>query len=314
MDHETFVGIDVSKDHLDVALHYQREHWRCANDSEGLTALIARLRPLHPALVVMEATGGYETLAAITLAQADLPVVVANPRPVRDFAKSTGRLAKGDALDAAMLARYAATVHPEPRPLPDAQAQELQAMLTRRKQLVEMRVAEANRLHTAHIRVRPQVQEHLTWLNHEIEQLDEDLRDLLRHSPLWHEKDELLRSVPGVGPVLSTTLLAEMPELGHLDRKQVAALAGVAPYSNDSGRYRGERHIWGGRANVRTALYMAALSAKRHNQIIRIFYERLIAAGKPAKVALVACMRKLLTILNAMLRDHRPWQPQPTTS
>lgn len=313
MDSETFVGIDVSKDHLDVALHPQGETWRCANDGEGLSTLVARLQALQPALVVMEATGGYETLAATTLAQAHLPVVVANPRPIRDFAKAIGRLAKGDALDAAMLARYAATIRPQPRPLPDAQTQELQALLTRRKQLVEMRVAEANRLRTAHPRVHAPIQEHLTWLNQQITQLDDTLRDLLRHSPLWYEKDELLRSVPGVGPVLSTTLLAELPELGHVDRKQVAALVGVAPYTNDSGHYRGERHIWGGRAQVRTALYMATLSAKRHNQTIRTFYEHLIEAGKPPKVALVACMRKLLTILNAMLRDNRPWQPKPAT-
>ncbi len=305
----SFVGIDVSKHQLDVAVRPRGETWTAAHDEAGLSALVARLRALAPTLIVLEATGGWEVALAGALVAATLPVAVVNPRQVRDFARSTGTLAKTDRLDAQMLAQFAEAVRPEPRPLPDAQAQELTALLQRRRQLVEMLTAEKNRLPLASRRIRPQLQTHIEWLHKQIAQFDEDLRQLIRSSPLWREKDDLLRSAPGVGPVLATTLLAALPELGQLTRQQIAALVGVAPLNRDSGTLRGRRTVWGGRAQVRAVLYMSTVVAVRHNPVLIAFYQRLRAAGKAPKLALTACMRKLLTILNAMLKHHRRWAP-----
>jgi len=303
-----YVGVDVAKAHLDVAVTPTEAQWRATNDGAGIAQVVTRLQELQPALVVLEATGGLELPLVAALAAAAVPLAVVNPRQVRDFAKAMGRLAKTDRLDAQTLALFAERVRPTPRPLPDAEAQALGALLARRRQLVEMRTAEKNRLGSALSRVKPGVQDHINWLEQELTKLDDELGRTLRQSPLWREKEDLLRSVPGVGPVLTLTLLAELPELGTLDRRQIAALAGVAPLNRDSGTLRGKRTTWGGRASVRAALYMATLVASRYNPLIRSFYQRLCAAGKPKKVALTACMRKLLTILNAMLKHHVPWQ------
>jgi transposase len=302
-----FVGIDVSKQHLDVAVRPSGETWTVPHDEAGLSALVTRLRALAPTLIVLEATGGLEVALASALATAPLPVAVVNPRQVRDFAKSTGTLAKTDRLDAQCLAHFADAVRPQARPLPDAQAQELSALLQRRRQLVDMLTAEKNRFQAAAGRIRPQIQAHIDWLQRQIRQFDDDLRDLIRASPLWRETEDLLRSAPGVGPVLATTLVAALPELGTLTRQQIAALVGVAPLNRDSGTLRGRRTVWGGRAQVRTVLYMSTLVAVRHNPVLAVFYQRLRAAGKAPKVALTACMRKLLTILNAMLKHRTRW-------
>ena len=304
----TYVGIDVAKEMLDVALRPTGERWRVEHDAAGLEQLLARLQAQAPALIVLEATGGLELELVAALAAAALPVVVVNPRQTRDFARATGRLAKTDALDAAVLAHFAEAVRPPQRPLSDAQTQTLRQLLTRRRQLVGMRVAEGQRLTRAGAAVRPGIEAHLAWLEQQLSALEDELRQALQQSPVWRERDALLRSVPGVGEQLSLTLLAELPELGRLDRRQAAALVGVAPFNRDSGRMRGRRTIWGGRARVRAMLYMGALSASRHNPLIRAFYQRLLAAGKPKKVALTACMRKLLVILNAMLKHHTPWR------
>ncbi|MDO8531659.1 MAG: IS110 family transposase [Dehalococcoidia bacterium] len=303
-----YVGVDVAKAHLDVAVTPTEAQWRATNDGAGIAQVVTRLQELQPALVVLEATGGLELPLVAALAAAAVPLTVVNPRQVRDFAKAMGRLAKTDRLDAQTLALFAERVRPTPRPLPDAEAQALGALLARRRQVVEMRTAEKNRLGSALPRVKPGVQDHINWLEQELTKLDDELGRTLRQSPLWREKEDLLRSVPGVGPVLTMTLLAELPELGTLDRRQIAALAGVAPLNRDSGTLRGKRTTWGGRASVRAALYMATLVASRYNLLIRSFYQRLCAAGKPKKVALTACMHKLLTILNAMLKHHVPWQ------
>jgi transposase len=308
---DVVVGIDVAKAHLDVAVWPTAAAWRATNDAVGIAALVERLQELAPAAVVLEATGRFEAPLVGTLAAAGLPVAVVNPRQVRDFARATGRLAKTDALDAAVLARFAAAVRPTPRPLPDAAQAELSALVARRRQLVEMLTAERNRLGTAPDRVRPALREHVNWLAGALAALDRDLAALVRASPLWRERDALLRSVPGVGPVLATTLLAQLPEIGRLDRHAVAALVGVAPLNRDSGTFRGRRAIWGGRAHVRAVLYMATVAAVRYNPVLAAFYRRLRAAGKPAKVALIAGMRKLLTILNALLRHRIPWQAPP---
>ncbi len=304
-----FVGIDVSKQQLDVAVRPSGETWTVAHDEAGLNTLVARLRTLAPALIVLEATGGLEVALAGALATAALPVAVVNPRQVRDFARSTGTLAKTDRLDAQSLAHFADALRPQPRPLPTAQAQELRALLQRRRQLVEMLTAEKNRFQAAPRRIRPQIQTHIDWLQHQIRQFDDDLRALVRSSPLWRDKEDLLRSAPGVGPVLATTLVAALPELGTLTRQQIAALVGVAPLNRDSGTLRGRRTVWGGRAQVRTVLYMSTLVAVRHNPVLAAFYQRLRAAGKAPKLALTACMRKLLTILNAMLKHQTRWAP-----
>jgi len=303
-----FVGIDVSKASLDVAVHPTKEDWTVSNDPAGLQELLPRLQALQPQIIVLEATGGYETLLVAALLAGGLPVAVVNPRQVRNFAKSIGRLAKTDRIDAHVLARFATAVELKVRPLPDAQLQELSDLLARRRQVVEMLTAEKNRFKMARGPVQADIREHIAWLERKLDQLDDELRQRLRSSPVWREKEDLLRSVPGVGPVLSVTLLAELPELGQLDRKQIAALVGVAPLNRDSGQHQGKRMVWGGRAAVRSALYMGTLVATRHNPVIKRFYERLLAAGKARKVALVACMHKLLIILNAMIKHRTPWR------
>jgi transposase len=305
------VGIDVSKATLDVAVEPTREHWQVDNHERGIPQLVERLRRLQPERIVLEATGGYELAVLAALGCAELPVVAVNPRQVRQFAKAVGRLAKTDALDAQVLAQFAAVVKPALRPLPDAATRELAGLLARRRQLIEMQTAETTRLNQAVDLVRPEIREHLRWLDKRVAQLDRDLHDRLRHSPLWREKDDLLRSIPGVGPILSTTLLAEVPELGGVTHRQLSALVGVAPFNCDSGKWKGTRRIWGGRAAVRAVLYMATCAAVRHNPVVRALYQRLVAAGKRKKVALVACMRKLLTICNAVIAQRTPWRYQP---
>jgi len=304
-----FVGIDVAEATLEIACQpaAAAAGWHATNDPAGIATVVERLQALAPALIVLEATGGVELAVVAELGAVGLPVVVINPRQARDFARSTGHLAKTDQLDAQLLARFAEGVHPPLRPLPDAAALELAALLARRRQLIEMLTAERNRLRRAAHRVRPGITEHIGWLQRQLDDLDHALADLLHASPLWREKEDLLRSVPGVGPVVAATLVASLPELGELNRKAIAALVGVAPLNRDSGTLRGRRTIWGGRSQVRTALYMAALSATRFNPIIHAFYTRLLTAGKPKKLALVACMRKLLIILNAMLAHHTSW-------
>lgn len=311
-DSNLFVGVDISKDHLDVALRPNDEGWRESNDEAGITRLVNRLLERKPQLTVVEASGGFELALVGALIAAPVPVVVINPRRVRDFAKAKGLLAKTDALDARVLALFAETIRPEVRPLPDAQTQELGALITRRRQLLEMLTAEKNRLHLAPARVRPKIQVHIDWLERSVKEMDDDLGKLLRSCPAWREKDDLLQSTPGVGKVLSTTLLADLPELGTLSRQQIAALVGVAPFNRDSGRMRGKRTIWGGRASVRCVLYMGTVAAVRCNPVIKAFYDRLVATGKPRKVALTASMRKLLTILNAMLKSGKPWESDHT--
>jgi len=302
-----YVGVDVAKDWLDVAQRPEGAPWRVSNDERGIAALVERLVQLRPALVVLEATGGMEMPVVGALVIVQLPTAVVNPRQVREFARATGRLAKTDAIDAQVLAQFGEAVRPELRPFPDAATQELSALLTRRRQLVGMLTAEKNRLRTAAKAVRADVQEHIRWLECRLSDLDGQLAQSIRSSPSWRELDNLLKSTPGVGPVLSVTLLAELPELGTLGRKEIAALVGVAPLNWDSGHLRGKRRVWGGRSRVRAALYMAALVAARRNPVLRAFYERLVEAGKPKKVALTACMHKLLTILNAMIRHRTPW-------
>lgn len=307
---ECFVGIDVSQARLDVAVMPGKEPWSVANDSAGLRQLRRQLQALSPQLIVLEATGGLEVPAAAELAAAGLAVAVVNPRQARDFAKATGQLAKTDRIDAASLARFAQAVRPTPRPLKDTHTQALEALLVRRRQLLEMWVAERQRLSRAAKPVRKSLKAHIRWLEKQLQDLDADLTDTIKASPVWREQDDLLQSAPGVGPVLSHSLLAQLPELGTLSRRQIAALVGVAPYNCDSGTLRGQRHCWGGRAPLRAVLYMATLSAIRFNPRIRPFYQRLTDAGKVHKVAMVACMRKLLTMLNAMVKNHTPWQPQ----
>jgi transposase len=304
-----YVGLDVAKAHLDLATEPPTAARRFPHDEAGLSAVVAHLRPLAPALIVLEATGGYEADVAAALAVAGLPVAVVNPRQVRDFAKALGRLAKTDVLDATVLAAFAARVRPEPRPLPDAAQQALTALVTRRRQLVEMLGAEQNRLLVAHGRVKHDVQTHIHYLQQRLKATTDDLETTIRQSPVWRAQDDLLRSVPGIGPTTSATLLAELPELGRLSRQQIAALVGVAPLNRDSGTRAGPRVTWGGRASVRRPLYMATRVATRWNPVIRAFYTRLRGAGKPDKVALVAAMHKLLTILNAIVKAQRPWQP-----
>jgi transposase len=303
-----FVGIDVSKAQLDIALR-PGEIYSLPNNEGGFAQVLAQLKAVSPTLVVLEATGGLEVPLTGALAAARLPVVVVNPRQVRDFAKATGQLAKTDAIDAQVLVRFAEAIRPAPRPLPDEQTQALAALVTRRQQLIDMLIAEKNRLASARPSIRKNLRAHIAWLERAVQQADTDLAEAIRQSPLWREKDELLRSVPGIGPVLTTTLLANLPELGTLTQKQIAALVGVAPLNRDSGTLRGRRTVWGGRAHVRTVLYMAAIVATRFNPVIRAFYHRLCAVGKAKKVALVACMRKLLIIVNAMLKHRSSWNP-----
>lgn len=303
-----FVGVDVSQTRLDIAISPSGERFSTTNDDSSFGALVERLKELHPTLIVLEATGGYEIPFVSAAGSAGLPVVVANPRQVRDFARAMGRLAKTDALDAGVIAFFAERVRPTVRDLPDDDTRRIDALVTRRRQLIGMIVAESNRLSSAPDALHRSIKAHIQWLRKQVDDIDHDLRDAIQKSPLWREKDDLLQSVPGVGPQLSAALLSGMPELGKLDRRRAASLVGVAPFNRDSGAFRGQRAIWGGRASLRSALYMAALTATRHNPVIRAFYQRLRAAGKRTKVALVACMRKLLTILNAMLKYKTHWQ------
>jgi transposase len=304
---DCYIGIDVSKATLDVAALPSGEAWAVTNDETGLQELMPWLLALAPTLVVLEATGGFESAAVAALVKASQPVVVANPRQVRDFAKALGRLAKTDALDAAILAEFAQRVRPEPRPLPDETAQLLDSLLTRRRQLIEMLTAERNRLGFARTAVKRDLLQHIRWLEKRLGDIESDLHDALRTSPIYQAKVTLLQSVPGVGQITALTLIAALPELGRLSRREIAALVGVAPLNRDSGTLRGKRLVWGGRAPVRAALYMAAFVGVRWNPTLQQFYARLRAAGKPFKVAVTACMRKLLVILNTMMRHQQPW-------
>jgi transposase len=304
-----FVGIDVSKLWLDAADIPGRSTRRFSNDEPGIEALLGWLDSKPAQLVVLEATGGYETHAATTLASRGVPAAVVNPKHVRDFAKAFGILAKTDRIDALVLAAFAEKVRPEVRPLPDAERQELIDLVDRRRQLVTMRAQERARLAQATPVARQDIKAHIAWLDERISRIDTDLTATLRRSEVWKAKEQLLKSVPGVGPVTILTLVARLPELGTLNRRAIAALTGVAPFARDSGQRRGQRSIWGGRADVRSVLYMATVAALRGNAVIKHFYLRLIAAGKPPKVAVTACMRKLLTILNSMLRTNTPWRP-----
>jgi len=302
------VGIDVSKERLDVHFLPGGDRFAVANDDAGIGFLLEKLRARSVELVVLEASGRYERPAAAAVASSGIAVAVVNPRQARDFAKATGKLAKTDRIDAEVLARFARAVGPRPSVLPDEQARALQAILARRRQLLEMLVAEKNRLLMAPEPVAKRVRAHVKWLEKEISRTDSDLDEAVEASAVWKENEALLKSVPGVGPVLARTLLAELPELGTLTHRSLSALVGVAPFNRDSGTLRGKREVWGGRAPVRAALYMGALVATRHNPTLKEFYGRLLAAGKPKKVALVACMRKLLSILNAMMRDRTDWR------
>ncbi len=302
------VGIDVSKERLDVHVLPSGEAFAVTRDGEGLSALVERLRSLGPALVALEATGGFETTAAAAVAGAGLPLVVVNPAQVRAFAQALGRRAKTDPIDAAVIARFAEAVRPEVRALPDAAEQLLADLVARRRQIVQMISAEKQReKRQAHPRLKRSIARLVAALQKELTELDRQIDDEIRGSPAWRATEDLLRSAPGVGPVVSRTLVAELPELGRLDRRQIAALAGLAPWTRQSGKWKGKSFIGGGRASVRTALFMAALVASRHNPVLRTFYERLIAAGKPKLVAITATARKLLTILNAMVRTNTPW-------
>jgi transposase len=302
-----FIGVDVSKDHLDVSIRPMVQRMRFTNDDEGIDMLIKSFQPLSPTLIVMEATGAYHRLLLGRLLGAGLPAIAINPRQARDFARATGRLAKTDAIDGDVLAEFGEKIRPELRAVADEATQVLEAICTRRRQMVSMLAAEKNRLHTAPTSIRPVIKKHIQWLEKHIEQLDKDLDKQIRSTPAWREKDDLLRSCKGIGPVTSHTMLACLPELGTLSRGQIAALVGVAPFNDDTGRHRGRRHIQGGRVDVRCVLYMATLGAIRSNPAIRAFHQRLILAGKAKKVAITACMRKLLTILNAIIRSSKSW-------
>ena len=302
-----YVGIDVSKDRLDVAVVPSGDKRQFSNDEAGLSKLLGNLVKLSPTLVVMEPTGGFEVPLAGALAAEGLPVAVVNARQIRNYARAVGKLAKTDKLDAMIIAEFAHKVEPEVRPLRDEENQEIKAIVSRRCQLVEMLKAEKNRLAIAPKHIKPNIMAHIEWLRREMDDLDRNLRELIEASPIWREKDDLLRSIPGIGNVISATLLAELPELGTLNRREIASLAGVAPFNQDSGTIKGKRRIWGGRTSVRHALYMAALVGTRYNPVIKAFYTRLLQKGKAKKVALVACMRKLLTILNSIIRYRKAW-------
>lgn len=304
------VGLDVAKAAIDVAVRpARRPPWRVLYDEAGLASLVESLAALTPALVVLEATGGYEARVASALALAGLPVAIVNPRQVRDFAKAVGILAKTDRLDAGVLAHFGDAVRPTPRALPDDAQADLAALVARRRQLVEMLTAERNRRHRARPALHPSLDAHIAWLETQLRDTDHDLQQRIEASPLWRSHEQLLRSVPGIGPATARVLLSELPELGRLSPGQISKLVGVAPLNRDSGQRTGARQIWGGRAPIRGALYMATVVATRYNPVIRVFYQRLRAAGKPPKVALVAAMHKLLIILNAMIKQQRAWQP-----
>jgi len=306
---KTFIGIDVSKKLLEVAAHESDYQFRCVNKASAFGELIAELIALRPALIVLEATGGLEIPITAALHAAGLPVVVVNPRQVRNFAKATGQLAKTDRLDARVLAHFAAAIKPPLRPIKSKDELELDALVGRRGQLIEMLTAEKNRRGSAATdTVREEIKQHIDWLEERIAELDQQLQARLKTSSLWQAKDVILQSTPGIGPVVSFSMIADLPELGTLNRQQISKLVGVAPLNNDSGQQRGTRHIYGGRARVRCMLYMAAFTATRHNPVIKEFYERLMAKEKPFKVVMTACMRKLLTIINVMVRDNTPWK------
>ncbi|HEY9480272.1 MAG TPA: IS110 family transposase [Gemmatimonadaceae bacterium] len=311
-----FVGIDVAKQDLAIHLRPSNEHFSVTNDERGVGELLTRLSELRPELIVLEATGGLEILSVSLLAAHSLPVVVVNPRQIRHYAKATGELSKTDRIDARIIALFAERVRPEVRAIPDEEARELDSLIARRRQLLEMLQAERNRLTQLLFfpgkqhkqQVRKSIKKHISFLERELHAAESDVEDAVRKSPVWREKDDLLQSVPGVGRILSFTLLSDLPELGRLSRREIAKLVGIAPLSRDSGTLRGHRFIQGGRQNVRRALYMGALVATRYNPVIRAFYQRLLEAGKPKKLALVACMRKLLTILNTMVRTGERWR------
>lgn len=304
-----YVGIDVSKGQLEVAIGEKGEDWVVGNDEQGIATLVERLKAIQPVLVVLESTGGLEVPVMTQLDAASLPVSLVNPGRVREFAKSVGLLAKTDRLDAHLLAHFAEAVKPQPTHLPDEQIQQLAGLVTRRRQLLEMLVAEQNRLHSVRLSLRGKLEDHIRWLTAALADLDQEIQGIIRQSDLLQGKAELMQSVPGVGPVTSCTLLAELSELGQLDRKKIAALVGVAPFNDDSGHHRGKRRVKGGRSSVRKVLYMAALSATKHNPVLRAFYQAMLKRGKEKKVALTACIRKLLTFLNAIVRDAVPWKP-----
>ena len=308
MEEKVFVGVDVSKDSLDVAIGTHKDIITFVNDQKGVDSLAKRLKRIDAQLTVFESTGGYELLAASCLAEAGLAVVIVNPRQVRNFAKATGILAKTDAIDARVIARFAEAVKPEVRQLKDRQTSELTALVTRRRQIIEMIVAERNRLRLANKRNKKDIKDHIRWLQKRLDKIETDIGKMIQSSPIWRCKDDILRSVPGIGPITSATLICDLPELGVLSPKKIAMLAGLAPLNYDSGKFKGRRRIWGGRASVRSGLYMATMAAIRCNPAIKGFYQRLIAAGKCHKVAATACMRKLLVIANAMLRDQTLWQ------
>ena len=304
-----YVGIDVSKDRLDVHVRPSREAFVVARDGKGLEELIERLQALSPRLIAIEATGGFETIAAAAIAGATLPLAIVNPTQVRHFAQAVGKRAKTDPIDAEVIARFAEAVKPEPRPLPDEQARLLAELVARRRQIIEMIVAERQREKRAeNVRVRKSLARTIKTLEKELPEIDGDIDTLVRGSPAWREKEDLLVSFPGVSNILARTFLAELPELGRLSRREIASLAGLAPYTRQSGRWKGKSMIGGGRAALRAALYMAALSASRCNRPLKVFYQRLLSAGKPKMVALIAVARKILTILNAMVRDKKEWQ------
>jgi transposase len=306
---QTYVGIDVSKDRLDVHVRPGGQAFAVSRDGKGLEELVDRLRTLAPVLIVVEATGGFETVVAAAIGGAQLPLVVANPAQVRHFAQAVGKRAKTDPIDAEMIARFAEAVKPAPRPVPDAAARVLGELVARRRQIIEMLVAERQREHRAgNLRVRKSLARHIKVLERELQELTDEIGGLIRGSPAWRETEDLLVSVPGVANKTSSSLLAEVPELGRLTRRRIASLVGVAPYTRQSGRWKGKSMIAGGRAAARTAVFMAALTASRHNPLLKAFYRRLLAAGKPKMVALIAVARKLLVILNAMIRDKKPWQ------
>jgi transposase len=308
---DIFVGVDVSTDSLDLAIYGQEPVLRFANNEDGIKRVLAYLEKFTPSLVVMEATGDIEVPLAACLYTTGTPVAVINPRQIKDFAKATGKLAKTDKIDARTIAHFAQAIHPEAKPVKDEKTEELSAILTRRSQVLEMLIMEKNRIKKARKVVKEAIKAHITFLENELKELDKELKGKVKETPIWREKDDLLQSVPGVGKVLSLMILAELVELGMLNRRQIAALVGVAPFNRDSGRIKGKRTVWGGRARLRATLYMATISAIRHNPMIKTFYERLLKAGKQKKTAIVACMRKLITVLNAILKTRTAWNYQP---
>ena len=309
MNKGTFIGVDIAKDSFEFVAYGDDRHFNMSNDETGIRQAVEQIQKLSPELLVLEATGGYELPLVAALSIAKLPVVVINPRQVRDFAKATGHLAKTDAIDAAVLSQFAAVIKPDLRPIADADMLLLKEVVSRRQQLVEMLVAERNRMGMAHNpSVKADILAHIDWLRKRLNETDGELRRQIKGSPVWKAKDDLLRTVPGVGPMTSAALLANLPELGRLNRHQIAALVGVAPFNRDSGMMRGKRAVWGGRSSLKATLYMAALSAAKWNPAIKTFYERLCASGKPKKVALTACMRKLLIVLNSMIKNNTAWR------